>query len=48
MCRRGEDVILVTLNHLDTIRKLLGESDHHINLLDSAIKIITDVRYDAR
>lgn len=45
MCRRGEDIILVTLNHLDTIRKLVGESaEYHISLIDTAIKTLTDVR----
>lgn len=43
MCRRGEDIMLVTLNHLDTIRKLVGDSDHHIGLIDSSIKILADV-----
>ncbi len=45
MCRRGEDVILVTLNHIDTIRNLVGESEHHISLLDSATKTLVDVRH---
>lgn len=43
MCRRGEDIVLVTLNHLDTVRKLVGDSDIHIGLIDNAIKILTDV-----
>lgn len=42
MCRRGEDIILVTLNHLDTIRKLVGESEHHLGLIDSSIRTLTD------
>lgn len=42
MCRRGEDIILVTLNHLDTIRKLVGDSDHHLGLIDVSIKILAD------
>ena len=44
MCRRGEDVILVTLNHLDNIRKMVGESDYHLSLVDSAIRDLTEVR----
>lgn len=43
MCRRGEDIILVTLNHLDAIRNLLGNSEVHINMLDTAIKTLADV-----
>ena len=43
MCRRGEDIILITLNHLDTIRKLIGDSDRHLGLMDFAIKTLTDV-----
>lgn len=43
MCRRGEDIILVTLNHLDTIRKLVGNSDHHLGLIDTSIKTLVDV-----
>ena len=44
MCRRGEDIILVTLNHLDTIRKLVGATaEYHIGLIDHAIKTLTDV-----
>lgn len=42
MCRRGEDIILVTLNHLDTIKKLVGDSDHHLGLVDSSIKTLTE------
>lgn len=43
MCRRGEDIILITLNHLDNIRKLIGNSEHHLDLVDSAIKTLTEV-----
>ena len=43
MCRRGEDIILVTLNHLDTIRKLVGDSDHHRGLIDASIKTLVEV-----
>ena len=45
MCRRGEDIILITLNHLDTIRKLIGNSEHHLDLIDSAIKTLTEVSH---
>lgn len=47
MCRRGEDIILITLNHLDTIRKLIGSSEHHLDLIDSAIKTLTEVSHDS-
>ncbi|XP_064404156.1 protein OSCP1-like [Halichondria panicea] len=40
LCRRAEDVILVTLNHLDTIRALVGDSDNHSIMLNSACKTI--------
>lgn len=43
MCRRAEDVILVTLNHLDTIRTLVGNSDNHNIMLNSTIKTVVDV-----
>lgn len=43
MCRRGEDIILVTLNHLDTIRKLVGDSEYHLGLIDTSIKTLVDV-----
>jgi len=43
MCRRGEDVILVTLNHIDTVRALVGDSQQHIAMLDSATKSMVDV-----
>ena len=34
----------MTLNHLDTVRRLVGENaEHHIGLVDNAIKILTDV-----
>lgn len=45
MCRRGEDIVLVTLNHIDTMRKLVGDSHYHIILLDTATKTLVDVSY---
>ena len=43
MCRLGEDIILVTLNHMDTIRDMLGGSQCHVSMLDSATKTLVDV-----
>ena len=43
LCKRGEDVILVTLNHLDSIRELVGDSEKHISMLNTACKTVTDV-----
>ena len=45
MCRRGEDIILVTLNHIDTVRSLVGDSQQHIAMLDSATKTLVDVSH---
>ena len=43
LCKRGEDVILVTLNHLDAIRELVSSSDTHVAMVNSACRILTDV-----
>ena len=43
MCGRAEDIILVTFNHLDTIRSLIGDSAPHIAILNSTARTITDV-----
>ncbi len=47
LCRRAEDVILVTLNHLDTIRALVGDSDNHSIMLNSACKTVGNVSTNA-
>lgn len=43
LCRRGEDVILVSFNHLDTIRELVGDSESHVAMVDYACKVMADV-----
>jgi len=42
LCKRGEDVILVTLNHLDTIREFVASSGKHVALINSACKELTE------
>ena len=37
-------MILVSLNHLDTIRELVGGSESHVAMVDYACKVLTDVR----
>ena len=43
MCKSGEELLLVTLNHLDGIRKLIGSSDKHISLVDQTCIKLTEV-----
>lgn len=43
LCQRAEDVILVTFNHIDTIRTLVGDSEAHIGMLNSTCEIIRSV-----
>ena len=38
-------MILVTFNHLDTIRDMVGDSETHISMLNSACKTTSDVSY---
>ncbi len=43
MCRRSEDVISVTLNHLDMIRQFVSSSDTHVAMVNAACRTLTDV-----
>lgn len=45
LCLRAEDVILVTFNHLDAVRDMVGDSDKHISLLNSIHQEMCYVSY---
>ena len=36
-------MILVSFNHLDTIRELVGDSESHLAMVDYACKVMADV-----
>ena len=44
MCRQGEEIIPITLNHFDGIKEYLGDSKSHVALMETAFKTLTDVR----
>ena len=37
-------MILVSFNHLDTIRELVGDSESHVAMVDYTCKVLADVR----
>lgn len=42
LCKQPEDVILVTLNHLDAIREFVSSSEEHVAMVNSAARTFTD------
>ena len=44
MCKRPQDLLLTTLNHLDVIRQYSEGSKHHIELCDNVHNLLHNVR----
>jgi len=44
MCKRPQDLLLITLNHLDEIRKFLLGDSHTSDLLDHTYSLLFSVR----
>ena len=44
MCRRPEELLMVTFNHLDGMRKYVGGSPEHVHIINSIHKRTREVR----
>ena len=44
MCRKPEELLLVTFNHLDGMRKSVGGSLEHVDLINSVYRRTKEVR----
>ena len=44
-CKRPQDLLLITLNHIDEIRKFLLSDGHTLDLLDHTYSLLYNVRY---
>jgi len=44
-CKRPQDVLLITLNHIDEIRNFMSGEDNALELLDHTYSLLYSVRY---
>ena len=44
MCRRPEELLMVTFNHLDGMREYVGGSPEHVHIINSVHKRTREVR----
>jgi len=44
LCKRPQDLLLITLNHVDEIRKFLLGDSHALDLLDHTYSLLFSVR----
>lgn len=45
LCKRPQDLLLITLNHIDEIRKFLFGNQHALDQLDQTYLLLYNVRY---
>jgi len=44
-CKRPQDVLLITLNHIDEIRNFMSGEGNAVELLDHTYSLLYSVRY---